>query len=51
MPVAKTVVSWNTMLAALVRAGEHGEALDLFREMQRAGVRPDGATFVAVLGA
>ncbi|XP_066333572.1 pentatricopeptide repeat-containing protein At3g29230-like [Miscanthus floridulus] len=51
MPVAKTVVSWNTMVAALVHAGEHGEALDLFREMQRAGVRPDDATFVAVLGA
>ncbi|KAL6861411.1 hypothetical protein ACP4OV_017111 [Aristida adscensionis] len=51
MPVGKTVVSWNTMISALARAGEHGEALALFREMQRAGVRPDDATLVAVLGA
>ncbi|KAL6606508.1 hypothetical protein ACP70R_042161 [Stipagrostis hirtigluma subsp. patula] len=51
MPANRTVVSWNTMISALVRAGEHGEALPLFRKMQRAGVRPDDATFVAVLGA
>ncbi|RCV19874.1 hypothetical protein SETIT_4G011000v2 [Setaria italica] len=51
MPAGKTVVSWNTMISALARAGEHGEALALFREMQRAGVRPDDATLVAILGA
>lgn len=51
IPLPRTVVSWNTMLAALARAGEYGEALALFREMQRAGVCPDGGTFVAVLGA
>ncbi|RLN11712.1 pentatricopeptide repeat-containing protein [Panicum miliaceum] len=51
MPASKTVVSWNTMISAFARAGEHGEALALFREMQRAGVRPDDATLVAVLGA
>jgi len=39
------------MISAFARAGEHGEALALFREMQRAGVRPDDATLVAVLGA
>ncbi|PUZ62476.1 hypothetical protein GQ55_4G361100 [Panicum hallii var. hallii] len=51
MPASKTVVSWNTMISAFARAGEHGKALALFREMQRAGVRPDDATLVAVLGA
>ncbi|KAG2608971.1 pentatricopeptide repeat-containing protein At1g08070, chloroplastic-like [Panicum virgatum] len=51
MPASKTVVSWNTMISAFARTGEHGEALALFREMQRAGVRPDDATLVAVLGA
>ncbi|KAJ1257636.1 hypothetical protein BS78_10G010600 [Paspalum vaginatum] len=51
MPVAKTVVSWNTMISALARAGAPGEALALFREMQRAGARPDDATLVAALGA
>lgn len=51
MPVKKNVVSWNTMISAFARAGELGEALALFREMQGAGVPPDDATFVAVLGA
>ncbi|XP_062229967.1 pentatricopeptide repeat-containing protein At2g22410, mitochondrial-like [Phragmites australis] len=51
MPEKKTVVSWNTMISAFAGAGEHGKALALFREMQRAEVRPDDATFVALLGA
>ncbi|KQK16193.2 hypothetical protein BRADI_1g27320v3, partial [Brachypodium distachyon] len=49
---AKNVVSWNTMIAACARSGDTREALSWFREMQRSGcVRPDDATFVAVLGA
>lgn len=55
VPISKrNVVTWNTMIAALTRAGgEHaGEALALFREMQtHGGAQPDGATVVAVLGA
>ncbi|XP_006656565.2 pentatricopeptide repeat-containing protein At1g08070, chloroplastic-like [Oryza brachyantha] len=51
MPVEKNVVSWNTMISASARAGELDEALALFQEMQAAAVRPDDATFVAVLGA
>ncbi|CAL5043052.1 unnamed protein product [Urochloa decumbens] len=58
MPAAagRTVVSWNTMISALSRAGEAGEAgeaLALFRDMQRsapAAPSPDDATLVAVLG-
>ncbi|CAL5045342.1 unnamed protein product [Urochloa decumbens] len=56
MPAAagRTVVSWNTMISSLSRAGEHGEALALFRDMQRsspAAPPPDDTTLVAVLGA
>ncbi|CAL5047539.1 unnamed protein product [Urochloa decumbens] len=50
----RTVVSCNTMISALSRAGEPGEALALFRDMQRralAAPPPDDATLVAVLGA
>ncbi|KAG8094097.1 hypothetical protein GUJ93_ZPchr0012g19809 [Zizania palustris] len=51
MPVKKNVVSWNTMISASARSGELKEALALFQDMQAAAVRPDDATFVAVLGA
>uniref|UniRef100_A0ACD5T828 Uncharacterized protein n=1 Tax=Avena sativa TaxID=4498 RepID=A0ACD5T828_AVESA len=52
MTPAKNVVTWNTMISAHARAGEPREALSLFREMlEQQGVRPDDATFVAVLGA
>uniref|UniRef100_J3LQB1 Pentacotripeptide-repeat region of PRORP domain-containing protein n=1 Tax=Oryza brachyantha TaxID=4533 RepID=J3LQB1_ORYBR len=51
MPVEMNVVSWNTMISASARAGELDEALALFQEMQAASMRPDDATFVAVLGA
>uniref|UniRef100_A0A0D9WL29 Pentacotripeptide-repeat region of PRORP domain-containing protein n=1 Tax=Leersia perrieri TaxID=77586 RepID=A0A0D9WL29_9ORYZ len=52
----RSVVSWNTIISALSLAGEHGEALAMFREMQSAAAAaaapaPDDATFVAVLGA
>ncbi|CAM0954328.1 unnamed protein product [Alopecurus aequalis] len=51
MAPAKNVVTWNTMISARGRTGENREALALFREMMQQGVRPDDATFVAVLRA
>jgi pentatricopeptide repeat protein len=55
VPMTKrSVVTWNTMISALTRAGRQGDALALFREMQQQGadlVQPDDATLVAVLGA
>ncbi|XP_058098878.1 pentatricopeptide repeat-containing protein At2g21090 [Magnolia sinica] len=44
-------VSWNTMIAALAQHGYGEEAIKLFREMVRAGTKPDQITFVVVLTA
>ncbi|XAR63337.1 hypothetical protein NMG60_11023243 [Bertholletia excelsa] len=48
MPV-KNVVSWNSMILGLARQGEFKEALQVFRKMQRHGVKPDDVTLVGVL--
>lgn len=48
MPV-KNVVSWNSMVSGLVQKGEFKEVLNMFRKMQRRGVKPDDFTMVGVL--
>lgn len=45
------VISWNAMIATLAQCGRTKEALDLFHEMQLAGLKPDAITFVCVLTA
>ncbi|TYG61427.1 hypothetical protein ES288_D07G147400v1 [Gossypium darwinii] len=50
MPV-KNVVSWNSMISGLVQQGQFKEALHVFHDMQRIGLRPDSVTLVAVLNA
>eukprot|EP01018_Ginkgo_biloba_P030463 Gb_36435 [translate_table: standard] len=45
------VVSWNTMIRVYVTHGFHDEALTLYYQMQRSGVRPDRFTFPFVLKA
>ncbi|KAJ4901949.1 Pentatricopeptide repeat-containing protein [Raphanus sativus] len=46
----RSLVSWNSMIDALVRAGEYESALELFRQMQRS-FEPDGYTMQSVLSA
>ncbi|KAL9342313.1 hypothetical protein Peur_065638 [Populus x canadensis] len=48
MPV-KNVVSWNSMISGLAQQGQFKEALDVFRRMQKVGLKPDDVTLVAVL--
>ncbi|XP_031396809.1 pentatricopeptide repeat-containing protein At1g08070, chloroplastic-like [Punica granatum] len=48
MPV-KNVVSWNSVILGLAQQGNFKEALRVFKEMQRVGVRPDDVTLVGVL--
>ncbi|CAK7344757.1 unnamed protein product [Dovyalis caffra] len=48
MPV-KNVVSWNSMISGLAHQGQFKEALDVFRWMQKVGLKPDDVTLVAVL--
>ncbi|KAH7373322.1 hypothetical protein KP509_17G049800 [Ceratopteris richardii] len=45
------VVSWNTIMAALVNHGQSEEVLDLFRQMEFRDLKPDAATFLSVLRA
>ncbi|KAI5058383.1 hypothetical protein GOP47_0026553 [Adiantum capillus-veneris] len=44
-------VMWNTMVAACAQNGSGEEAIVTFHEMLKAGVKPDGITFVSVLSA
>ncbi|KAL6054268.1 hypothetical protein QOT17_017463 [Balamuthia mandrillaris] len=47
----RDVMTWNTMIAAATQSGHGQEALQLFQEMQQAGVATDAITFAAVLKA
>lgn len=44
-------VSWSAMIGGYVRVGWSSDAVELFREMQMVGVRPDEITMVSVLSA
>ncbi|CAM6071089.1 unnamed protein product [Sphagnum tenellum] len=46
---SRDVVSWSAMLSGLVKSGQAQKALELYREMQWEGVRPNAVTFVGVL--
>ncbi|KAK3022956.1 hypothetical protein RJ639_046774 [Escallonia herrerae] len=45
MPL-KNVVPWNSMITGLTQQGEFKEVLNVFRRMQREGVKPDDYTLV-----
>ncbi|XP_024313829.1 LOW QUALITY PROTEIN: putative pentatricopeptide repeat-containing protein At2g01510 [Brachypodium distachyon] len=47
----KTGVSWTAMIAGHVQNGQQEEALQFFRDMRRAGVSPDRATFSSIIKA
>lgn len=49
MSCKKSLVSWNTMIMALAMHGDGTKALDLFKEMGQARVRPDAVTYLAAL--
>ncbi|KAK7330362.1 hypothetical protein VNO77_24554 [Canavalia gladiata] len=49
MPVARSIVSWTSMIAGLAMHGHGEEAIQLFHEMEESGVRPDGITFISLL--
>jgi pentatricopeptide repeat protein len=46
-----TVVSWSAMILGHVKCGEGHKALEVFQQMQQAGVKPNPVTFVGVLNA
>lgn len=47
----RDVVAWSSLISAHALHGEATVALRIFREMEVAGVRPDGITFLGVLKA
>ncbi|PON40188.1 Pentatricopeptide repeat [Trema orientale] len=50
MPL-KDTVCWNAMISAMAIHGDGETVLELFREMEKIGVRPDDITFIAVFTA
>ncbi|OMP04952.1 hypothetical protein COLO4_09185 [Corchorus olitorius] len=51
MAPTNDVVSWNSMISAYAANGKSMEALELLREMQKAGLETNAYTFVASLQA
>ncbi|KAH9303130.1 hypothetical protein KI387_014713 [Taxus chinensis] len=47
----RNVVSWTALIAASCKYGRYEEALNLFYQMQREGIEPNGFTFSSVLPA
>ncbi|KAK7407413.1 hypothetical protein VNO78_09316 [Psophocarpus tetragonolobus] len=47
----KDIVCWNAMISGLAMHGEGTGALKLFSVMEKAGIRPDAITFIAVFTA
>ncbi|KAL5728222.1 hypothetical protein ACHQM5_001334 [Ranunculus cassubicifolius] len=47
----RNLVGWSSMISGYARVGLVNEALGLFREMQKEGVKPDEVTMVSVITA
>ncbi|XVE91022.1 hypothetical protein DITRI_Ditri20bG0122700 [Diplodiscus trichospermus] len=48
---SRDVISWTEMIRGHVKNGGYSEALKLFRQMTRAGIRPDSLTISSILPA
>ncbi|XP_057862780.2 pentatricopeptide repeat-containing protein At3g24000, mitochondrial-like [Cryptomeria japonica] len=47
----RNIVSWNTMIAGYAQNGFSEKALQTFKQVQSAGLKPDSTTFVSILPA
>uniref|UniRef100_A0A453FSU4 Pentacotripeptide-repeat region of PRORP domain-containing protein n=1 Tax=Aegilops tauschii subsp. strangulata TaxID=200361 RepID=A0A453FSU4_AEGTS len=47
----RNLVSWTSIISGFAMHGLSTEAVELFAEMRRAGIRPDRVTFLSVLSA
>ncbi|KAL6959364.1 Pentatricopeptide repeat-containing protein [Sarracenia purpurea var. burkii] len=47
----RDVVCWNSMISTYAQHGEAEEALEMFEEMMKEGIKPNYVTFVGVLSA
>ncbi|XP_027061161.1 pentatricopeptide repeat-containing protein At1g03540-like [Coffea arabica] len=48
MPV-RNLITWNSMISGFAQNGRGGEAIKMFNEMIKLGVKPDRISFVSVL--
>lgn len=44
-------VAWNALIAGYARVGDYEKTVQRFREMQRAGIKADGVTFLSLISA
>ncbi|KAJ8649784.1 hypothetical protein MRB53_002807 [Persea americana] len=51
MAVRRNLVSWTSMISALALHGMSREAVEQFKEMKKAGLKPNKVTFLSVLNA
>lgn len=47
----RDVISWNSLISRCSRHGYAREAVELFEQMRRTEIQPDGTTFLAMLSA
>lgn len=47
----KDTISWNAMISGIAIHGDGESAIQLFREMEKSGVKPDDITFISVFTA
>ncbi|XP_057841741.2 pentatricopeptide repeat-containing protein At3g24000, mitochondrial-like [Cryptomeria japonica] len=47
----KNVMSWTAMIAGYAQTGFGEKALEIFRQMQLAGIKPNSTTFISILPA
>ncbi|KAH7374045.1 hypothetical protein KP509_17G084900 [Ceratopteris richardii] len=47
----RDVISWNAMISAYVQNGVRRQAMQIFHQMQQAGVMPNKVTFICILDA
>ncbi|TXG71229.1 hypothetical protein EZV62_006164 [Acer yangbiense] len=47
----RNLISWTSMITGFAKHGFAARALEIFHDMLRAGVRPNGITYIAVLSA
>ena len=45
------VITWNAMIAGLAQHGQGKQAVELFEQMQLAGIKPNHLTYIGILSA
>ncbi|KAK4345037.1 hypothetical protein RND71_035213 [Anisodus tanguticus] len=48
---SRDVVAWSSLISVYALHGQAGPALEVFKQMEKANVKPDGITFLGVLKA